>query len=153
MLVFVGYIYIIIFASYPDCKCYTLRVLRTAPPVHSVTQSICYIYIIITTSCRCCKCYTRFALRASLAAAVSYNIPYTCTHTVSYRITYYPAHTHADYAYAHAQSDRHIHIQLPNIIARTVMPRHTKSRNVLRSFYFKPGGGSNQIRFPFESCC
>ena len=38
-------------------------------------------------------CYTqRFALRASLAI-VSYNIPYTCTHIVSYRITYYPAHT------------------------------------------------------------
>jgi hypothetical protein len=62
---------------------YTLRVLRTAPPVHSALQSICYIYIIITTSCWCCKCYTRFALCASLAAA-SYHIISYHTRTYTY---------------------------------------------------------------------
>jgi hypothetical protein len=83
------FIYIIILSSYSDCKCYTLRVLRTAPPVHSVTQSICYIYIIITTSCRCCKCYTRFALRASLAAIVSYRIVQHTIHMHPYRVVSY----------------------------------------------------------------
>jgi len=60
-------------------------VLRTAPPVHSVTQSICYIYIIITTSCRYCKCYT---LRAARFACCCCIVQHTI-HMHPYRIVSY----------------------------------------------------------------
>ena len=63
----------------------------TAPPVHSVTQSICYIYIIITTSCRYCRqCYTRMlyaTLRASRFAC--YRIVQHTIHMPAYRIVSY----------------------------------------------------------------
>jgi hypothetical protein len=65
----------------------------TAPPVHSVTQSICYIYIIITTPCRYCRqCYTRMlyaTLRASRFACcciIQYTIHMHPYHIVSYNI-------------------------------------------------------------------
>lgn len=108
-----------------------------------------FIYIITTTSCRYCKCYTRMlyaTLRVASLRLLSYRV-------VSCRIVLRTPHTytHADYAYTYMQSDRCVYIQLPNIIARTVMPCHTKRQNVLRSFFFKPGGGSNQIHFPFAS--
>jgi hypothetical protein len=70
---------------------YTLRVLRTAPPAHSVAQSICYIYIIITTPCRYCRqCYTRMlyaTLRASRFAC--YRIVQHTIHMHAYRIVSY----------------------------------------------------------------